>query len=70
MGGGKSTVPENTMGTLNSSDYHSAHMSILTKIRYTSCAMATLEHIERFRPVDNARIVASPPNALKACVGS
>ena len=66
MGGGKPAVPENMMDTLTSSDYNSAHTSSFTTVRYTSCAVATLEHLGLFRSVNYMRIVAFSPGLLKA----
>lgn len=56
------------MGTLTPSDYSSAHTSTFTNIRYTSGAMATLKHLELFRPINYIHIVAFLLNPLKAFV--
>ncbi len=66
MDDGKPTVPENIMDTLISSDYNSAHTSNFTPIRYTQCAVANLEHLEPFQPINYIRIVAFSPNSLRA----
>ena len=43
MGGGKPTMPENTMNTLTANDCHSAHTSSFTKTGHPLCAVATAE---------------------------
>ena len=66
MGGGKPTVPENMVGTLTSSDHNFAHISNSTNIRHRDCAVATLDYLEPFGPVNYIRIVASLPDSLRA----
>ena len=68
MGGGKPTVPEKMMGTSTSSDYNSAHTSSFINMRYISCAVAALEHLEPFGPVNYGRIVAFSPGSLRVFV--
>ena len=58
-------MPENAIGTLTSSDHNFAHISDLTAIRHTYCAVATLDHSKPIEPVNYIRIAASSPNSLR-----
>ena len=65
MDGGKPTVPENMRGTLTSSDYNFAHTSNSTKVMYKYYAVATLEHLELFRPANYIYIIAISSDLLR-----
>ena len=65
MGGGKPTVPENTMGTLTSNDHNFAPTSTLINFRYRYNTLATSDYLEPFRHKNYIRIIAFLPNSLR-----
>ena len=60
---GKPTVPENTRGTLTSTDCNSAHTLIFTIILYKSCTIATFKHLGLLPPINYVRIIAFKLNS-------
>ena len=63
-------VPENAMGTLTSNDHNFAHTSNPAIIRHRYCAVATMDYLKPFGPVNYIRNVAFSPDSLRAFFSS